>query len=356
MPSFEVFDAQPFHLVLAFIFVGLNAFFVAAEFALVKIRVTRLEILAKKGNPIARLARRMVERLDPYLSATQLGITLASLGLGWIGEPVFAKFIRFYVESFGAYLSEATLHSVSFTIAFLFISGLHIVLGELVPKSIAIRTAEKVCLFVAVPLQVFYLIFFPFLWILNGSSNLILKIIRIPLVAGPARVHSEEEIKLIVEDSFEEGVISPPKKFLLDKAIDFSHKTVRDIMVEESRMVCFYLNESVHDNLARAKEHGYTRFPLRTKEKGAILGFVHMKDVIWSLEHGEIINLFDLRHPLIFFPPETRLDSVLREFQKKSVHMGIVRKNEKEVLGLVTLEDVIEELVGEIGDEFDEEE
>ncbi len=354
MPPFEVFDARPFHLILAFIFVGLNAFFVAAEFALVKIRVTRLEILAKSGSPLARLARRMVDQLDAYLSATQLGITLSSLGLGWIGEPAFAKLIRFNLESFGVSFSEGALHSISFTIAFLFISALHIVLGELVPKSIAIRTAETVCLFIAIPLQIFYLIFFPFLWVLNSTSNLILKIIRIPMASGPARVHSEEEIKLIVEDSFEEGVISPPKKFLLDKAIDFSNKTVRDIMVGEPQMICFDLDKSVHDNLERAKEYGYTRFPLRTKEKGAILGFIHMKDVIWSMEHGEIINLFDLRHPLIFFQPETKLDNALREFQKKSIHMGIVRRNEKEILGLVTLEDVIEQLVGEIADEFDE--
>lgn len=346
-------DSAYFYGFLAIVFVAINAFFVMAEFALVKIRVTRLEILVNKGNPVAKLARRMVENLDPYLSATQLGITLASLGLGWVGEPAFAWIIDPILKSLDFSISPAALHSISLSVAFISISAIHIILGELVPKSIAIRTAETACLFIAVPLHIFYVIFFPFLWVLNGVSNLILKIFRIKPTGGPNRAHSEEEIKLIVEDSFEEGVIGPRKRFLLDKAIEFSHKTLRDIMVAEPNMACFYLNESVHDNLEQAKEAGHSRFPLRTDRKGAVLGFIHMKDVIWALENNEVINLFDLRRPILFFDADVKLDNALREFQKKSIHIGIVISPAKEILGLVTLENVIEQLVGAIEDEFD---
>jgi len=345
-----------FYVLLTLLIVLANAFFVAAEFALVKIRYTRLEVLAKRGDPIAHLVQGMVNNLPPYLSATQLGVTLASLGLGWIGEPAFAKILTNSFSTLTVHFSPSTIHSLAFAAAFLIISSLHIVLGELVPKSMALRTAETICLLVAVPLRIFYLIFFPFLWVLNGLTTLILRFLHIPATKGPARAHSEEELKLVIEDSFEEGMIGPRKRLLIDKALDFSHKTLRDIMVPATQMICFYLDESVHDNLQRAKEWGHTRFPLCTShENPAVLGFVHMKDIIWSLEEGDVINLFDLRRPIIFFSPETKLDNALREFQKKTIHMGIVQEASGALLGLMTLEDVIEELVGEIEDEFDAE-
>lgn len=344
---------QGFHLFLALLFVALNAFFVASEFALVKIRVTRLEVLAKRGNRIAELAQHMVDHLDPYLSATQLGITLASLGLGWVGEPAFSKLLFPFFQWLGVPVSLVTLHSLALTFAFLVISALHIILGELVPKSIAIQTAEKVCLLVAVPLQIFYVLFFPFLWSLNALSNAFLKLIRFRRVGGMGRAPTEEELKLIFEDSFEEGALDPRKKMLLEKGIDFSHKTVREIMVPRDQIVYLSLRDSVHDNLQRAKESGHTRFPLYEKKNGRILGYVHMKDVIWSLEHGDVINLFDLARPIIFFSPETKLDTALREFQRKKIHIGIVEEVPGKVLGLITLENVIEQLVGQIDDEFD---
>ena len=353
MPHFNIEENTGFYALLAFFFVALNAFFVAAEFAIVKIRSTRLEILARRGNRIAQISKKIVRNLDAYLSATQLGITLASLGLGWIGEPAFAKIIGGSLDFFGGHLSKATLHSVSLTLAFLFISALHIVLGELVPKSIAIRTAEKVCLLVSYPLRLFYLLFYPFLWVLNSLSNGILRLVRVQPIGGPARAHTEEELKLIVEDSLEEGTINVRKWLLLDNALDFSSKTVRSIMVPIDKVVCFYLNESIGENLKRAKEVGHTRFPLREDKKGKILGFVHMKDVIWHLEHGEIINLFDLARPLLFFAEDKTLENALIEFQTRKVHIAMVEKKPGQVIGMITLENVIEELVGDIEDEFD---
>lgn len=355
MPHFNVSEGTALYILLAVFIIFVNAFFVAAEFAIVKIRHTRLEILVKKGHPIARLSHRIVHHLDAYLSATQLGITLTSLGLGWIGEPAFARVLKGLLVTFGGELSETTLHSVSLTIAFLFISALHIILGELVPKSIAIRTAEKVCFFVAVPLHVFYIMFFPFLWILNGTSNLILRVIRIPPVRGPGRAqHSEEELKLIFEDTFEEGIIGKDKRKLLDKAIDFSHKLIRDVMVPAHKMICFFLSDSIQENLLRAKESGHTRLPLFEKVGGPVLGFIHVKDVIWSLEHGDVINLFDLRHPILFFSEDVRIDVALKHYQKEKKHIAMVKSKKGEIIGLVTLEDLVEELVGEIEDEFDQ--
>lgn len=346
----SLFEPRIFHLLLAFFFVGMNAFFVAAEFALVKIRATRLEILVRKGNAIARIAQGMVDRLDPYLGATQLGITLASLGLGWVGEPAFAKLFFNILSRMNLDVAEQTIHSAAFTVAFVVISGMHIILGELVPKSIAIQTAEKICLLVAVPLRIFYLVFFPFLWILNGTSNLIIRLIRFKPIGGPARAHSEEEIKLIVEASYEQGAIGPRKRLLLDKAIDFSNKRLRDILVPRDKMICFDLKDSLHDNLARAKQARHTRFPLNDRER--IIGYVHMKDVIWGLEHGDVINIFDLAHPILTFSDEMRLDQAFVEFQSKKTHIALVTGGGK-LLGMVTLEDVIEELVGEIEDEFE---
>lgn len=353
MPHFDPTGSQGLYLLIALIFVAANAFFVSAEFAIVKIRSTRLEVLASRGNSLAKLSKKIVSNLDAYLSATQLGITLASLGLGWIGEPAFTSVLIKLGTFMGLAISETTLHSVSLTLAFVIISALHIILGELVPKSLAIRTAEKICLAVAIPLRIFYIIFYPALWTLNGLSNLILGFIHIPRVGGPARAHTEEELKLVIEDSFEEGTIGGGKRLLLDKAIDFSHKTVLDIMVPINKIFSFYLDESISSNLERARDSGHTRAPLLDSRGGKIIGFVHMKDIIWSLEHGEIINLYDLKRPILFFISLTKIDQALLRFQKEKVHLGIVTDDRGAVLGLVTLEDIIEELVGEIDDEFD---
>lgn len=343
------------YTLLAILFIALNAFYVAAEFAFVKIRVTRLELLAKGGNRIAKFAFPMIHKqLDAYLSVCQLGITLTSLGLGWIGEPAFSKIVIKLMAFLDLSLSPSALHSISVTIAFLLISGLHIVLGELVPKSIAIRTAEKVTLLVAVPMKISYYFFFPLMWTLNGLSNQILKLMKIPLAHEGAHTHSEEELKLIVEDSYEEGKLGAEKKSLLDKAIDFSHKTVEAIMIPEKQVTCMTLDKSISQNLDQAKIATHTRFPLREKKDGKVIGFVHIKDVIWSLDHGEFINLFDLKRNILFFPPKTTLDFALRMFKKKKVHMAIVQNHGGPMLGILTLEDVIEELVGEIEDEFDQ--
>lgn len=340
------------NLLVALFCVALNAFFVAAEFAMVKIRSTRLETLQTKGGVLARWAYAIVQDLNAYLSATQLGITLASLGLGWLGEPAFAKLLEPIFKSF--HFSEATGHGIAFVVAFAVITMLHLVLGELVPKQMAIQMAEKILLITAVPMRLFYWIFFPFLRFLNGLTNLIVKILGIRPTATEAS-HTEEEIRLIVEDSYEGGVISPRKASLLENVFEFTHLTARHIMVSRQDIVYLLLSRSTQENLKIAKESGHTRFPLCDGDLDKVIGLINIKDIIWQYEDSDIINLYDLKRPILFVPEGKPVDQLLREFQSKKIHMAIVVNEFGAASGLLSLEDVLEELVGEIQDEFDQE-
>jgi len=346
-------EISPWYLTIAFLLVLLNAFFVAAEFSMVKVRTTRLETQQESGSFLTRWAYSIVQDLNTYLSATQLGVTLASLGLGWIGEPAFAAMIAplFHNSS----LSPATIHGISFTVAFTVISVLHMVLGELVPKQMAIKTAEKVLLVAAVPLRFFYWIFFPFLWFLNLSTNAIVRLLGFELKPGE-ETHTEDEIRLIVEDSYEEGSLSPRKASLLENIFEFTHRTARQVMVPRQDIVYLQLNKSSKENLTIAKDSGHTRFPLCEGDLDHVLGLINIKDIIWELEDSDnLINLFDLKRPILFVPESMTSDQLLREFQTKKIHMAIVINEFGTTAGLVSLEDVIEELVGEIQDEFDQE-
>ncbi len=347
------FDSGMLYLVIAIACVLLNAFFVAAEFAMVKIRSTRLETLQEQGSDLAGSALVIVEHLNEYLTATQLGITLASLGLGWVGEPVFAKLIENVLNSYN--LSQSLVRGLSFGLGFFIISVLHLVLGELVPKQLAIQKAEKILLFVAWPMRVFYWVFYPTLWFLNGFTNRIVKFFRIRSSLEDS-VHSEEEIRLIVEDSYEEGSISPRKASLLENVFEFSDMTARHIMIPRQEIIYLLMAKSSHDNLEIAKESGHTRFPLCDGDLDHIIGLVNIKDVIWEIEdHDNLINLYDLKRPILFVPEGTPIDQLLREFQSKKIHMAIVVDEFGTTSGLLTMEDVIEEIVGEIQDEFDQE-
>ncbi len=341
------------YLFAAILCVCLNAFFVAAEFAMVKVRTTRLETLQSKGNFLARAAYKIVLNLNAYLSATQLGITLASLGLGWMGEPAFASLLEPLFREWG--WSEATLHGVAFAVAFTLISILHLVLGELVPKQMAIQMAERILLIVAIPMTFFYWIFYPFLWFLNNLTNLIVRILGFKLTYEDA-AHDEEEIRLIVENSYEGGSLSPRKASLLENVFEFSHRTVREIMVPRQDIIYLLVGNSSEANLHLAKESGHTRFPLCDGDLDHVIGLVNVKDVIWHLEDRDVlIKLFDLKRPILFVPEGKPVDQLLREFQSKKIHMAVVVDEFGSTAGLITLEDVIEVIVGEIQDEFDQE-
>lgn len=341
------------YLFIAFACVLLNAFFVAAEFSMVKIRSTRLVTLQEGGSELAGSALVIVDHLNEYLSATQLGITLASLGLGWVGEPVFSKLIEIILGNFP--IPDHVVRGIAFFVGFAIISFLHLVLGELVPKQMAIQKAEKILLITAWPMRIFYWVFFPTLWFLNHFTDKIVKFFKIRSTLED-NVHSEAEIRLIVEDSYEEGSISPRKASMIENIFEFSDISARHIMVPRQEIVYWLMQKTTRENMETAKDSGHTRFPLCDADLDHVIGLVNIKDVIWAIEDSDnLINLYDLKRPILFVPESTPIDQLLREFQAKRIHMAVVVDEFGTTSGLISLEDVIEEIVGEIQDEFDHE-
>jgi CBS domain containing-hemolysin-like protein len=334
-------------LVLGLLLVVLNGFFVAAEFALVKVRPTQIEPNVERGERRAKVLDHMVTHLDAYLSATQLGITLASLGLGWVGEPAFAWVLRPLLEGFEA--SEAVIHSVSLTSAFVVITALHIVLGELAPKSLAIRHPKPTSLWVALPLHAFYKLTYPAIWVLNHAANGILRLAGVQPVSESELAHSEEELRLLLGAPSEE--ISPQKRELLDNVFELSHRVARQIMVPRGDVVYLSTARGVDDNLRIARTSGHTRFPLCRGDLDQAVGLVHIKDLFRREE--PLRNLEEMARPLTFVPETLPLDQLLRRMRAERVHLAAVLDEYGGVSGIVTLENVIEEIVGAIQDEFD---
>jgi CBS domain containing-hemolysin-like protein len=337
---------------LALLLVALNAFFVAAEFAMVKVRTTRLETLQARGGLVAKWAYTIVQELNAYLSAVQLGVTLSSLGLGWVGEPAFARLLHPLLDLFD--LSARTQHGISYIVAFTIITILHLVLGELVPKQIAIQKAERVLMVVAVPMRLFYWTFYPFLRLLIELTNGIVKLMGFHMLQEDA-AHDEEEIRLIVEDSYEGGSLSPRKASLLENVLEFTHHSARFIMHPRQEIYYLDLKLSTEENLRIAKESQHTRFPLCDGGLDRVIGMIIIKDLIWQFEDANLINLYDLKRPILIVPENKPIDQLLREFQVKKIHMAVVVDEFGATTGLITLEDVLEELVGDIQDEYDQE-
>ena len=339
-------------LVLGLLLVLLNGFFVAAEFALVKVRPTQIQPWVVRGDRRARVAAHMVHHLDAYLSATQLGITLASLALGWIGEPAFAWILEPLVRLIpGA--SPALLHSASLTMAFLTITILHIVLGELAPKSIAIRRSEATSLWVAVPLFVFYKVTYPAIWVLNHAANSFLRLFGIPPVTESELAHTEEELRLLLASHESGGRLSEQKSELLDNVFELSHRTARQVKVPRADVVYLSTTRSVEENLEIARQSGHTRFPLCDGDLDKIVGLVHIKDLFRARQ--PLTDLRQVAREVIFVPETLTLDRLLKRMRAERVHLAAVLDEYGGVSGIVTLENVIEEIVGPIQDEFDTE-
>jgi CBS domain containing-hemolysin-like protein len=342
--------AQSLAIVLAFFLVALNAFFVATEFAIVKVRSTRLAELSQQGNKSARLAEQVVGRLDAYLSATQLGITLASLGLGWVGEPAFAHLIERWVHVVG--MREALAHTVSLTTAFVLITFLHIIFGELAPKSIAIQRPDKTTLVVARPIILFYKVFYPAIWALNGLANLVLKAIRLGQAQDSESGHSEEELQMLLTQGHSRGNIPLVRQRLLQNVFTFGRRTARQIMIPRADVVFLSVLRPYEALMAQVRESGHTRYPVCEGELDKVLGTVHIKDMVGDPASADIRT--QIRPPL-FVPETMSAERLLLTFQENRQHMAIVVDEYGGASGLVTLEDVLEELVGEVQDEFDEE-
>lgn len=342
-----------FNIIIVFLLVFCNGFFVSVEFAMVKVRKSRIDTLVLEGNRKARYTKKVVDDLNSYLSACQLGITLASLGLGWVGEPTVSNLIRPVFELFR--LPIGTIHTVSIIIGFIVITGFHIVLGELVPKSLAIITAEKIAIYTAMPLLVFYKTTYPVIWVFNQSTNLVLKIFNISQADEHEAAHTDEEIKLLVEESHKHGLVDDTELTFVDNIFDFSETTVRQIMIPRPDMVCIYIEDSFEETIEVIMKEQLTRYPVCKKNKDNIIGFVHIKDLFGlKIQEGNI-NIESVKRDVLFVPETMSISVLFRMFQKEKEQMAIIVDEYGGTSGLVTIEDILEEIVGEIQDEFDEE-
>ncbi len=342
-------------VLVALALVGLNAFFVAAEFSIVKVRDTRIDELVSRGVRRAAAVRHVLQHLDAYLSATQLGITLSSLGLGWIGEPAFAHLLEPVFAGLGRGSSLAT-HSAALTLSFLLITFLHVVFGELAPKTLAIERAESVALWVSGPIQVFRALFYPLIWSLNGAANLAVRLLGLEPASEASLAHSQEELRMILAMSSRSGLLGSSHARLLEKALGFSDRTVRQIMIPRGDIVYLDANRSDEENLAVVHASGHTRYPLCDGDLDRVVGIVHIKDLFLNpVAAGTFHDLRAVAHEPLFLPESLGLDRALAAFQKQRLHMAVVLDEYGGTSGIVTLEDVVEELIGEVQDEFDEE-
>jgi len=338
-------------LVLFLVFA--NAFFVVSEFSIVKIRRTKLEELANEGNRRAKIALKINDQLNTYLSAIQLGITIASLGLGWIGEPAVSKLLEL---GFGYWLSDnpVLLHSISFGVAFSFITLLHVVLGELVPKSLAIQATEKYVLAIAPALYTFNRVFAPFIWVFDHVSIWILRLMGTSVADENENAHSEEEIKIIIDASQKGGIIDETEGEIIQNAIEFSEICAHEIMVPRQDIKCLYIGSSNDEVLDFIKKHHHTRFPLCNKDRDHIIGMIHIRDII---EHNSERNdkdfLAKISRKVLFVPENKSISDILHEMMTKRIHMAIVVDEYGGTAGLLSMEDILEELVGDILDEHD---
>lgn len=341
-------------LAVVMFLVLLNGFFVASEFAIVKVRASQLDALVEEGHVRAPFARHVAAHLDAYLSATQLGITLASLALGWVGEPFLAQMLEpFFV--LGGIDSPAVVHTICFAIAFGLITFLHIVLGELAPKSLAIRKSLQTTLWVAKPLGLFYAVFKPAIWLLNGAANKILKhVFRIDPVAEMELAHSEEELRLILDESEKSDEVSTLGRDILVNALDMRRRVVRDIMTPRGDVVSLDLEESFEASVQKALESRHTRFPLCRGHLDNTVGLVHIKELVPMMRESSP-DLMKIRRDVLNVPEMMQLEKLLNLFLTKHAHLAVVVDEYGGTVGMVTLENVLEELVGDIQDEFDTE-
>lgn len=346
------------NLLLVLLLVFANAFFVVSEFSIVKIRRTRLEELAHNGNKRAKTALKITDRLNTYLSAIQLGITLASLGLGWIGEPAVSKLLE---DIFAGYFAEnkVLLHSVSFGIAFSFITLLHVVLGELVPKSLAIQDTERYALVIAPYLYTFNRIFSPFIWVFDHVTFAILRLMGIKPTNETDEAHSEEEIKLIIDASQKGGVIDDTEGEIIQNAIYFSEICAHEIMIPRQDIKCLSQNTGFAEAMQYVTMHNHTRFPLYSKDKDHITGMVHIRDLLeYECDPNKNKNepdiLTKIARKILFVPENKSISEILHEMMTKRLHLAIVVDEYGGTAGMLSMEDILEELVGEIRDEHDE--
>lgn len=347
---------QIVNLFLIVVLIALTGFFVATEFAIVKVRGSRIDQLIAEGRKGSAAAKRVVSHLDEYLSACQLGITVTALGLGWLGEPTFERILHPLFANFQ--INERVAGIVSFAVAFAIVTFLHVVIGELAPKTVAIQKAEAVSLLFARPIILFYKIMYPFIWLLNGSARILVGFFGIKQASEHEIAHSEEELRYILSESFESGEINQSEYDYVNNIFQFDNRLAKEIMVPRTEIVAFEKEQTLHDCLEIFREENFTRYPVMVGEKDNIIGMVNMKEVFTDFIYGEDddVKMEKFFRPVIQVIETIPIHDLLVQMQKDQVHMAILVDEYGGTAGLVTVEDILEEIVGEIRDEFDADE
>lgn len=341
-----------FLILLAFLLVLLNAFFVAAEFGMVKLRATRVEAIKNTHGLRGQILFRIHRHLDAYLSACQLGITFASLGLGWVGEPAFA----YLIEPFLVFIGISSPHLtkvIAFFMAFSFISILHIVVGELMPKSLAIRQAEKVSLWTVLPLYGFYWVMYPVIWLLNNCSNFLLKSLGLDAVHYGELYYSTDEIKLLLSASYLHGELTKEEVEIIEHTLDLGDLKVTEVMRSSDEMIMLNIKDPIQKIMDMIMQHRYSRYPIYDPETRDIIGIIHVKDIFPVLyQQGRIDDLHPLIRPALKVTGRLPALDLLHKFRVGMPHFALVYSNKKTLLGFITLDNLLQVLIGRIKDEF----
>jgi CBS domain containing-hemolysin-like protein len=339
-------------VVLALLLVALNGFFVAAEFGIVTLRKTRIRAIAKTSGLRGRILQKVHSQLDAYLSACQLGITLASLGLGWVGEPAFASLLEPVFGMVGV-TSPQLIHGVSFVVAFSVISFLHIVVGELAPKTLAIRNPEAVGLWCALPLYAFYWAMYPAIYVLNASANMVLRIAGLSGKGGHDTHYSTDELKLILRTSQPGEKFTRDERHILAQSLDFSQMSVSDLMRPINEVIALYENKRIEDNLETVRRNRFSRYPYFDASGEEVLGVIHLKDLFFAQQSGrEIADLADFLRPVETISARTPAQDIFRRFRHGAPHFAMIGEKGKRPVGFITLDNLLGAMVGEIRDEF----
>lgn len=339
------------------ILIAFTGFFVAAEFAIVKVRSSRIDQLVAEGKRGALAAKKVTTNLDEYLSACQLGITVTAMGLGWLGEPTIEKLLHPLFEKWN--LNPSISSVLTFGLAFMIMTYLHVVVGELAPKTMAIQKAERVTLLLAGPLMMFYKVMYPFIWVLNGSARVITGLFGLKPASEHEVAHTEEELRLILSDSYESGEINQAEYKYVNNIFEFDNRIAKEIMVPRTEIVGFYLEDSVEEHMKVIQNERYTRYPIFGEDKDDIIGMVNVKDFFiryMTEDQKDLSSIRSYMRPIIEVMETTPIHDLLLQMQKKRIPMAVLYDEYGGTAGIVTLEDILEEIVGEIRDEYDEDE
>lgn len=342
------------NLIIFAILIAFTAFFVAAEFAIVKVRDTRIEQLILEGNKNAVTVKKILKNLDGYLSACQLGITITALGLGWIGEPTFHRVIEPIINAL--HLPESLTGPASFLVVFGIVTFLHVVVGELAPKTVAINKAETISLLLAKPLHWFYIIAFPLIWLLNGSARLLVRLFGMKPADNHEQALSEEELRLSLSESYKSGEINQSELQYVNRIFEFDDRLAREIMVPRTEIICVFNTDPIEENLEILKHAKYTRYPVAEGDKDHIVGLINVKEIFQDLFKDDLKPFEEYVRPIISVIEHIPIKELLLKMQKEEIHMAILVDEYGGTAGLVTVEDILEEIVGEIRDEFDSDE